>query len=30
MMFEAILSALTLAGYLVPQVMWAIRPSEAF
>jgi hypothetical protein len=25
MMFEAILSALTLIGYLIPQVLWAIR-----
>jgi hypothetical protein len=24
MMFEAILSALTLIGYIVPQVLWAI------
>jgi hypothetical protein len=25
MMFEAILSALTLIGYIVPQVIWALR-----
>jgi hypothetical protein len=24
-MFEAILSALTLIGYIVPQVLWAMR-----
>jgi hypothetical protein len=28
MMFEAILSALTLVGYLVPQVIWAIRRGQ--
>jgi hypothetical protein len=25
MMFEVMLSALTLIGYIVPQVLWAIR-----
>jgi len=28
MMFEAILSALTLIGYIVPQVLWAIRRGQ--